>query len=165
MWEEFSEDYLKKLIIGWYERSQGRIVELTSFDKFICLWISFNAWGTHESQKDHDRDMIEWAKKNDLLRETFNTLTLDPDFNNMLKQFKNMCPTPRHRTWKGPDKVTTSDIKKWNEVLEAIYVMRCNLIHGRKSLRNIPDMQLVDLAYEILGRVFNNVITRLKNTV
>ena len=165
MWEEVSEDYLKKLIIGWYERSQGRIVEFTPFDKFICLWISFNAWATRESQKDIDRNMIKWAKENDLLRETFNNLTTNPDFNNMLGQLKSMCPIPRHRVWNGTDRVTIDDIKKWDEVLEAIYVVRCNLIHGRKSLKNIPDMQLVDLAYGILSRIFNSVIEQLKSTV
>jgi hypothetical protein len=162
MLEELMEDYLKKLIVEWYERSHGTMMEFTPFDRFICLWISFNAWGIHESRKETDRDMVEWAKENDLLKRTFNALATEHGFHVTLERLRNMCPIPRHRKWKGSDKAIIKDPRKWDEVLEVIYVIRCNLFHGRKSLQNIPDIQLVDFAYEILSRVFNGVIMQLQ---
>jgi hypothetical protein len=162
MLEEWMEQYLKKLIVEWYERSGGTIREFTPFDRFICLWISFNAWGSHESGRETDRAMIEWAKNNDLLNRAFNGLATEQNFNFTLEKLRRMCPIPRHRKWNGSDRVTIDDPRKWGEVLEVIYVIRCNLFHGRKSLQNIPDVQLVDLAYEILSKVFESVITPLK---
>lgn len=157
-----SEDYLRDIIIGWYTRSQGSKVKFTPFDSFVSLWISFNAWGTHKSRKETDRTMVEWAKEDYTLKETFNTLLKDSDFFHALKQLKGMCPIPRHRKYKGSKEAIINDVREWEQVLEVIYVIRCNLFHGRKSLRNEPDRQLVNLAYKILSKVFAGVVRHLK---
>jgi hypothetical protein len=44
MLDERIEQYLRKLIFEWYGRSRGAMREFTPFDRFICLWISFDAW-------------------------------------------------------------------------------------------------------------------------
>lgn len=100
MWS--TSHYLREIILGWYRRSQGAVLDFTPCDKFISLWISFNAWARHVSRKETDRRMIEWAKENNLLRQTFDSL-MDgkQEFQNAVWKLKGLCPIPRHRIHRG----------------------------------------------------------------
>jgi len=158
--------YLRKLIVNWFRRSQGELVdEFTIFDKFVSLWISFNAWGTYQSQKDTDRQMIEWTKSNEALKERLGELlTNDSDFIQDISDLKNMCPIQRHKPYRGSHEVNITSINNFNEVLEAIYVMRCNLLHGFKDPEDIRNQTLIRLAFQILSKLFSEIVNGLSSS-
>jgi hypothetical protein len=46
----------------------------------------------------------------------------------------------------------------WRNVLNAIYTVRCNLVHGGKTPVNERDVQLVELSRQILGPVLSRTV-------
>ncbi len=40
------------------------------------------------------------------------------------------------------------------ELMQIIYQIRCNLFHGKKSMDDPHDLELVQLAYRILSRIY-----------
>jgi hypothetical protein len=49
-WDD--NNYVREIILAWFDRSQRLPVKMTLFDHFISLWISFNAWGRFASNKE-----------------------------------------------------------------------------------------------------------------
>ena len=56
---------LEQLIRRWHERSSSNSVPMDNpFDRFVCLWIAFNAWGSHVTNTEtEDRKMIDRLKQ------------------------------------------------------------------------------------------------------
>jgi len=164
MWMHRSR--LRKLVVDWFRRSQGETVsEFDIFDRFTSLWISFNAWETYESDKESDRKKIEWAKMNTDLNSKFSELLSDdPTFRQDVTALQEMCPIRRNRPYKNSNEVTIANINNFNEVLEAIYVIRCNFFHGEKSPDDRRDRTLTELAFRILSKVFAAKISQLSSS-
>jgi hypothetical protein len=163
MW--MAHKHLRKLIIDWFNRSQGKVIQFDIFDRFASLWIAFNSWMGYESQNEHDRDMIEWAKTNADLKNTYAQLiSNDSRFVQVVKALKDMCPVERNREYKGSREVNIADIKNFDEVLEAVYVIRCNFFHGQKSPENQRDRCLVELAFRILEKLFSPTVKKLSSS-
>lgn len=69
--------YIRQLINNWYYKAD---TENHDFDKFIALWISFNAFYANHSSEDRERDQlrkvvedfklafIQWPIDNDILK-------------------------------------------------------------------------------------------------
>jgi len=145
------EENIRNIIKSWYERSTGREVEFTIFDKFISLWISFNAWMSYKSGKKRDKMMVNWAAKE--LEEFYREiLKSNSRFKEKVKQLKEYTPIYDSRDSTRFKEI--SDINNFSEVLFSIYKIRCNLFHGGKKLISSRDERLVGLAYEILSSVF-----------
>jgi len=153
----------EELIIDWFKRSQGEKVKIfTIFDQFISLWFAFNSWGTYKSKKDRDRDMLHWVKRNTRLPQIFEELIEnDPDFVaklQKLSQYKVLDMRPGHQ---GESK-SINDIRSLDQVLDVIYQIRCNLFHGQKSMIDPHDRELVELAFQILSKIFRPIINDLE---
>jgi hypothetical protein len=152
----------EELIVDWYKRSQKeKTRKFTVFDQFVSLWFAFNAWGTYESKKDKDFEMLSWIKSNTNLPEIHNRLTKDDaDYLQKvtrLSQYKVLDMRPGHQ---GQSKSVNS-IDNFDELLDVIYQIRCNLFHGQKSETDSNDWELVDLAFHILSKIFKPVAFRL----
>ena len=53
----------QRLIRNWFRRAQGeRLLEFDIFDRFVALWIAFDAWGTSRSGRVTGRGVINWSK-------------------------------------------------------------------------------------------------------
>lgn len=152
-----SVDYLNQLIDHWYRRAVGDDVVFDTFDRFVSLWIAFNAWGSYVFGKDNDRSMLEDAKKDQRLTDSFGRLLQEQSFVHELEAMKANCPVGRNRPYRGQDTATITDVTNFSEVLEVVYVVRCNLLHGEKSFGDTRDRALVSGAFEILKRVFEGV--------
>ena len=151
--------YLENLILNWVNRSQGRSMEFTAFDKFISLWIAFNAWVTYKSNSDRDIDMIEWVKKKSELPNMFkNLIESNKVFVSDLQSLKAKCPVIDMRPRRKAKKKSINDIKNFNEVIDVIYQIRCNLFHGQKGADEQRDLELVDLAFRVLTEIFGRPI-------
>lgn len=157
--------FTHELIIGWYDRSQKeKARKFTIFDQFISLWLAFNAWGTYKSKKDTDNQMLKWIKKNTDLPTIHNQLMKDnKDYQQRVKrlaEYTVLDMRPGHRR----DSKSIGNINNFNEVLEVIYQIRCNLFHGQKNEINPNDLELVDLAFHILSKIFRPVINEVKTS-
>lgn len=158
--------HLRKLIVNWFRRSQGESVnEFNSFDRFVSLWISFNAWGKYESRIESDRDMIQWAKfDGDLTNRFAELFRKDSEFSKDVNALKSLCPIQRHRPYRGTREVNITNINNFSEVLEAIYVIRCNFFHGSKAIDDKRDQTLVELAFKILSKLFSEKVKELSSS-
>ena len=157
---------LRRLIVSWFRRSQGESVsDFDVFDRFTSLWISFNAWLTYESKKDNDRNRIEWAKVDLSLCSKYSELIKDDvAFKVDANALQTLCPISRNRSYKGSSEVRISNVNNFGEVLEAIYVIRCNFFHGSKSPDDARDLALTELALRILSKVFSARIDELSSS-
>src|SRR5438552_9892908 len=88
---------LEGLITRWYQRStSGSFPNDNPFDKFVCLWIAFNAWGSHVTNLDIDKKMIDRLREDRRLREAFGVCIKRPFFLNELRRMRGV-PIPTHR--------------------------------------------------------------------
>jgi hypothetical protein len=146
---------LERLINRWYERSTDAIFPVDDpFDKFVCLWIAFNAWGSHVTNLDIDRRVIDTLKKDRRLREAFGECIKRPHFLNELRTMKGV-QIPSHRRNQPP--VAVRDENSVEELLEVVYKIRCNLFHGRKDPQAVHDAGFVRWAHSVLGAIFDEL--------
>jgi len=140
-------DHIRK----WYSRSQGKKVEFSMVDKFISLWIAFVSWSEFKSNEKTDREILQWLKKSPFMLETFQNLGEDIEFQHALKELRGI---PIHRYIRD-EQVTIRNIKDLGQVLEFIYVMRCNLFHGHEDLE---DYYLIGHCFTILNSIFAKIM-------
>lgn len=143
----------------WFKRAERAKVCIDDADKFISLWIAFNAWLKKEYREcKHDFEMIEKAKGNNGLKETFRELPNgDKDFQkNLRKLMKYVVPDTRDPENEQKLKKCTGDYESF---LDTVYQIRCNLFHGTKNIEeNKRDKELVTLALKLLHPLFKKHI-------
>ncbi|MGD9130138.1 MAG: hypothetical protein PVH73_01025 [Candidatus Bathyarchaeota archaeon] len=149
--------------MGWYNRSQKeKTRKFTMFDQFISLWLSFNAWGTYKSREDQDYQMLRWIKTNTGLPEIHNRLMNDDaEYQQRvrrLSEYTVLDMRPGHQD----ESKSIENTNSFDELLDIIYQIRCNLFHGQKSEIDPNDRELVDLAFHILSKIFRPVINEMK---
>lgn len=140
-------------ITKWYLRSQGKKAKFSTVDKFISLWIAFVSWSEFESKGETDREIIQWLKRSPFLLETFQELLDDQQFHSALKELRGV---PIHRYIKD-QQVVIQNIKDLDQVLEYIYVMRCNLFHGHEDLE---DDYSISHCFTILNMIFAKIMEK-----
>jgi len=136
--------YLRQIVVRWFKKSQDNQQGLDDFDRFIALWISFDAWGCNESGA-MERSMINWVAGSSMAQ-VFRKAwpQLEPD----LIALKSKGPIPNYVTG---NPVTINNLRDFKEVMEAIYLIRNNLFHGHKSPDDKDDQEFVNLAYHIMS--------------
>lgn len=105
--------------------------------------------------------MLNAVKKEPRLLTSYGkSITEDPEFLKAVKrlaEYKVLDMRPGHET----ESRSVEDIGNFGQMLDVIYLVRCNLFHGRKSEIDAHDKELVELAYHILSRVFRPIIDEL----
>lgn len=152
---------VRDLVVRWHERSKSNELEVKDiFDRFICLWIAFNAWGNGVTRTDQDAQMIDELARDPQLREVFGRCLKEPGFRERVAEIKGRG-IPRY----GLDRrgmlrtpFVLADETSLDQVLHAAYYIRCNLFHGRKVPSDEWDVILVDWAYFVVGRIFDEII-------
>lgn len=139
-----------KNLIGWWILREKRISN-DNYDPFIRFFIYYmclDAWITADSGKDTDKDKILWlCSTNNHLKQIFLSNSFKKSNLEALKNQEIEDMRPGHR---GQIKklINTND---FNQVIEFIYQIRCNLFHGQKSPQNNKDQTLVEHAGRFLG--------------
>ena len=143
----------------WLKRAERENELVDDADRFISLWIAFNAWLKKDyGEKTNDRKMIEKAKGNNALKETFIKLSAsDIDFTTNLNELMRYAVIDmRDPANEQKEKRCTGDYKSF---LDTIYQIRCNLFHGRKNFKgNESDRELVTLALKLFRPLFKKFI-------
>jgi len=153
-----TEEQIKNLIKIWYQRSN---LELNNpFSKFLFLWICFNAWIAHRSEKRRDLEMIEWLigqnESNSDLILNYENAKNTKSFVNNLKSFAMLSPISDSRGINNP--IIIKDENDRENIIRGIYKIRCNLFHGGKSDES-RDSKLVTVSCRILEKWIGNLIS------
>ena len=130
--------------------------------RFEALWKSFNVYGTFFSKENQDRGMLEWIIQKSDFSKLFNSLyDKDAVFKKSLVEFKALTPIYDMRP-RSNKSVTIDDVSNPSQVLDAIYQVRCNLIHGQKFMDEPRNRMLVKSSFVILEKIVPSMIESLK---
>ncbi|MBX9597357.1 MAG: hypothetical protein K2X04_02135 [Burkholderiales bacterium] len=131
----------------WYERAK---VEDDYTNKFISLWISFNAFYNSYGD-DNDKEFKRIENSCEKLKDDFLELPNLPGscFKCFQQYILDKPDNPGSIQGKFR-KVYYSDVSCLSEYLRVLYQIRCNLFHGNKINDNEQDKKLIELAYRTL---------------
>ena len=134
-----------KIILSWKQKWDN---ETNDFDKFICYWISLNAWYWTFFE-------INSTKERDYINEIKNRLINEIEyFQDEIKLAKSLTPKLRNLTrWNY--EIEVNDI--WT-LIEFIYIVRNNLFHWNKEDTNDRDIQILNIATPILLKILNKLL-------
>ncbi len=153
---------IKNLVKAWYENKAKR--ETDPVFKFLCLWICFNAWLDYRSDKNSDKEIINWLiiqtqESSDLISEYEHAKQTEPFCKN-LEALAQMSPVYDSRGHRDP--IQIKDVNDRENIIRAIYKIRCNLFHGGKEANNTRDQKLVTCAQRILEKWIGNLVASWK---
>lgn len=154
-WEIFTDRWLVRA-----ERGQEYIDD---GDRFISLWIAFNGWMKGKfGEAVKDRTLINRVKKSEDIRQAFEDLKRDDQsFAEYLIELSEFTVADMRRL------DIQSRIQRYDgtfdSLIEVIYLVRCNLFHGRKEINeDRKDFELVRLSYRILLPLFKACLNRAR---
>ncbi len=151
---------LKTIVRDHLSRSQHRNMPMDQ--RFEALWKAFNVFGIFFSKEISDRNMLGWIIQKSDFSNLFNSLyNKDPDFRKNLVELKAQTPINDMRP-ESNKSVIINNVSNPRQVLNAIYQVRCNLVHGQKSRDNCRDRKLIRISYLILSRIVSSMIANLK---
>ncbi len=148
-------------ITRWIERAERKEGHdpIDMGDKFISLWIAFNAWLKKEFvEAKTDHDLIEEVVGFRPIEDTFEDLKIENgEFQKTLLILKKYSiKDMRHPDDKSKQKNYNSSFES---LIRSIYLIRCNLFHGTKNIEDDKtDKDLVSLAYKILLPLFKKYL-------
>ncbi len=141
----------------WFTASVGGLIGQGQFSSFITVWIAFNAlyallFGNQDSERKQVRAVGSWPPAIDIHR---SALALSDYQHSIAVLAQNgVYNFLSNRVERIAD---TTDLC---QVLSAVYLVRCNLFHGRKTVTNMRDHDLVEAArlitYRLVGGLLNN---------
>lgn len=147
------EERIKNLVRSWRHKSHQ---DGDVFGSFIFIWISFNAWLEHLSMKTSDREMIEELREraacmNELVSAYDYVLKNDELFIRSLRALIGKSREEPIRDVREifPDVVIENEYD-YENVIRALYRIRCNLFHGGKDINEPRDQSLVSNAGALL---------------
>jgi hypothetical protein len=158
-----NQNKIRNLIKVWREKA---FKERDPFSKFLFLWICFNAWLEHRSGKDADAKMIEWLvnqtnTSSDLV-ESFELCKNKPIFNNSLDILAQKSPFKDSRG-KRPD-ITVKDKNDFENIVRAIYRIRCNLFHGSSEAQENRVREQIAISNAILNEWISTLLVKINKT-
>ena len=133
-------------LISWWKIQSSK--QDDPFIEFFVMYMCLDAWMTAGSLSDSDAKKLKWLKESDNpLREYWKDTPKKTDYlQGLMKIGEVEDMRPNHR---GEYRLL-SDVDDFDQVIEFIYQIRCNLFHGGKSPVNANDRRLVTLASNFL---------------
>jgi hypothetical protein len=144
----------------WLKRAERVNEPVDDADRFISLWIAFNSWlKENYGERVYDKGLIEKAKTNQNLKDIFQQLSIiDCNFQTNLNQLQKYHVVDMRNSSTKQNKPSCKG--DYEIFLDKIYLIRCNLFHGRKNVdEDKKDRELVDLALKLLHPLFKKVIS------
>lgn len=138
---------------------------------FVTIWMAFNGWMAAITGRERDAEIINALAVDHRISAEFDRLMVDnPQFGHAVEEFAAMWPVLNVRDVRAklgfdafrchdrdallaacatanvkqqPQGWAAGAVPKWEQLLRAIYQVRCNFFHGEKSPQNFRDGQLV----------------------
>lgn len=141
------------------ERKEGKDY-IDIGDKFISLWIAFNAWlKSSFGEAKADFQLIDEVVKLEEMNNVFEKLKKDNNEFQQLLVYLQGYSVVDMRYPKDEDKKISYD-GSFDLLIRSLYAIRCNLFHGRKNIDDDKkDRELVFLAYQILLPLFKEYLS------
>jgi hypothetical protein len=146
----------KEMIRSWCALAKERAERGDWFVAFCFLWMSFNGWISCITGGGTDRQMIDALCDDETLKGDFDDLMRrSTDFRNYLGTFSSKWPIKdgaqgNIRRRPEPQEWTVDRKPRWEQLLNAVYRVRCNLFHGNKGTYVERDKDLIEGAYKCL---------------
>lgn len=152
---------VKNSIKVWWEESRR---ESNRTARFLLLWMCFNRWLAHESGEKTDRKMINWLKQqspssSDLI-ECFERCKVK---NNFVDNLGFLATNSPYKDARGKQEITVKDKYDFDNILEAIYMIRCNLSHGGTDPLDEESKKHLALAFDILNEWVATLNNKINN--
>lgn len=144
----------RELIRRWFEKSKR---QRNAFDRFISLWISFNAFYAAEHLRESERQQLNNINndyKNFFVELTRSNPKYFQDFKTYIEtKTKNagFIQDLRFPIGQEKHKRRYANLGSLCEYLDCVYQVRCNLFHGGKNLEDGQDQEIVSRAYSSLA--------------
>lgn len=137
--------------------------------QFILLWASFNSRIARDSKEIRDTDMLRWVKEKDpRYRGRFQALMTDDiefqTFFNRLRsirvinfqEIKRQLKAEREdrQRKKQPTYKKINRTREFSSLIDMIYLVRCNLVHGSKNIEQSMELGLIELCYNIMLKLY-----------
>lgn len=152
-----NDDDIKDLVKDWHCNKAKN--EQDPFYRFMCHWICFNAWLDHQSGKYTDRQMLNWLKEQSVdssdIIASYEAMKLTTIGNQNLTVLVSMGPI---LDGKGREDIVMASIDDRDNIIEAIYRIRCNLFHGGKRSSDTRDTKLVSCVNHIMTKWVDDLI-------
>lgn len=124
-------------------------------DSLIYIWITFEAFTTSKFNlrsadkrvKKFEEDYKDWFKSKKF------SSTFDSSLKELMKyEVKDMRPV-------NPDPpITITNIDNFEEIIDVIYRVRCNLFHGGKSSTEQKDIELLQFGFKVIYEILDNIL-------
>ena len=145
-----NDQQIKNSIKVWWEKA---FRESDKSSKFLFLWMCFNAWLKYESGEKTDRAMLKWLKQQNRqsseLVDCFESCKTKNTFVDSLKFLAMNSPYKNSRGI-GQDIIVKNE-NDFENIVEAIYIVRCNLSHGGSDLNDYMTQKQITFAQNILN--------------
>jgi len=170
-----------RIIKSWYKLAQKPVKSPNDyFDRFISLWISFNAFFVaefHEKARKLAKGNDPWEKKyleaiysenseNSYYNRYINLIEDSKIFSKNLYYFMKlledtMCPghiADMRRERRNCDYAQEfSDLNNFEQFILTAYQIRCNLFHGNKHPESDDDIEIVKTMFNLLTEFLTEI--------
>lgn len=133
----------KIIMNNWIEKSES---EIHNFNKYIALWIAFNAYYSSATNSHYDSASLKILKEKEELKAWYLGIANGDDISNLL-------PILPITNMKSETDVKINSREDFASILETLYQIRNNLFHGSKSDHVERDEEVVKLALPILRQL------------
>lgn len=134
---------VKTIMNNWIEKSE---LENQVFNKYIALWIAFNAYYSSVTNEKFEKDSIAKIKSNYELKQWYLGIENSKEISNLLfiSPIINM---------KNNREVIINGKEDYSSIIETLYQIRNNLFHGSKTDHIERDIEVVTVALPILNQL------------
>ncbi len=150
---------VKKLFNYWFERGNQE----ESWEdgiKFFYFYLSFNIAIAYLSQENHDKDMLNWLKNHpNSIEKAFRRRLESAEFLKQLNILKGLAPIKDNRP-KSQEEKPIDSVTNFDQILGAIYQVRCNFFHGSQVLNYSKDQSIIQCSTYILKYWMEVLYTR-----
>jgi NAD-dependent SIR2 family protein deacetylase len=140
---------VREIVREWYAASGGGRMGDGPFSTFITVWIAFNAlYAMRFDEVEGDwKQIYAFSKWGRVVQEHKRFLMIS-DYHEAVRtlaehgvyDFRRMCT------------INIDNFHDLGQILKAVYQVRCNLFHGRKSAGKMRDQNLVEASCHITYR-------------
>jgi hypothetical protein len=139
----------------WLQQSVSPALGEDPFLRFMTAWIGFNALYAEQSKTvDGDRNQVREFAKDDDLVQRHSMLLRDKDFPDYRKAVEVLGAQGVLDLRKGR-RHHISNNKLLLEVLECVYQVRCNCMHGGKHQADQRDRDLVTAGFVVVANLLS----------
>jgi hypothetical protein len=141
----------EEICLSWWRTAvKGEIDSTDPFFRFIASWVSFNGLYASRFTGGDRAGVRHFARLAQAAVAHEHLLTQDARY----AQAAHVLQRKPVRDTGGSDNTyPVADVHDLDQVLNAIYQVRCNLFHGRKERRDFRDRYLVTAGFEIVSRL------------